>query len=343
MNIVAHHSRKELLVTLCIWLVLLACAGTALFFLHRNAIRIIDHINYINVSRSAKAEVLYAEAEKNARALLKKAEQLNLESGRKLSIPASNERLQKTIELFKGAFQADIRPEFSSERTMYYELLGQVHDAAGNHSEQLLAHARAFISQNDTTDSLDYIMQARQASAESPEPLLLLAQLHEKNGQTSEALSALNDLYSSYPVTAKARWVKAGILQKTGKSDEAIAELEKAVAADEKNLTYRRDLGVALANAGQMRQAADRLQTGLSDGGWLDASYLHIYGNYLIAAGDIDEAIRVLMQADELAPYSGDVQWSLANAYHQAGKTRQAASALRRATEIKPELHNEIF
>lgn len=343
MNVVGQHSRKELLVTLSIWLVLLVCAVAGLLILRANAVRIIDHINYVNVSRGAKAEVLYAEAEKNARIVLKKAAQLNLDSERKLSVPATDERLQKTIALFDGAFKADIRPEFAPERTMYYELLGQVHDAAGNRTEELLSHARAFISQEDTTDALEYIQQARSTSAASPEPLLLLVQLRDKNGQTSEALAVMDDLYSSYTITARARWIKADLLLRSGSPDKAIAELEKAVSAEETNLTYRRDLGVALANASRVKQAAEIMEAGLSDGGWLDAAYLHVYGGYLTDTGDIVEAIRVLQQADELAPNSGDVQWSLAQAYHLAGKTRQADSALRRAAQVKPELLDKVF
>ncbi len=343
MKLVGAHSRKELVITLSIWLALLACAIVALLLLQANALRIIDRINYVNVSRGQKAEVLYAEAEKNARKVLEESEVLNLESSRKVIIPAANKQLQTTLRLFDQAFQADIRPEFSSERTMYYELLGQVHDASGNHLEELLAHSRAFISQSDTTDALSYIQQAREASATSPEPVLLLAQLYETNNQIPESLAVLDDLYSSYPLTAKARWVKARVLLKTQQVDDAIVELELAVKEDGKNLTYRQELGMALAVNGKMAEAAEVMQPGLAFGGWLDASYLHMYGNYLMEAADTQEAVRVLGQADALAPNSGDVQLSLAKAYHQAGKSRQAASALRRATEIKPELHDIIF
>lgn len=343
MNFVSRHSRKELYTTLSIWLVLLVAACTALLLLRNNAVRIIDHIHYVNVSRGDKATVLYAEAEKNARTVLKKAEQLNLESGRKLVVPVSDEALKKTLKLFDEAFRADLRPEFFPERTMYYELLGQVYDASGDHISELLAHARAFLCQNDSKDAAEYIEAAEKLPGNSQEPLLLLAQLHQKDGSTSMALAVLDDLFTSYTATAKAHWVKGKVLEEANRPSDARSELQRAVEQDKENLDFRRDLGVLLASMGEVKAAANTLQAGVSYGAWEDAAYLHIYGNNLMDAGDIAEAVRVLQQADKLAPYSGDVQLSLSNAYHKAGQNRQAASALRRATEIKPELHDQLF
>lgn len=343
MKIAGRHVRRELWITLGIWVLLMAFAVSAIFLLRKNALRIIDHIHYVNVSRGAKASVLYAEAEKNAWKVLKKAEQLNRLSAKKYHVPADDKHLQRSLTLYNEALETDIRDEFSPERTMHYELLGQVYDAAGNRSDQILSHARALMSQRAFDDAMDFINLLRDADPVTPEPVILQAQLHDLNGETTRALEVMDDLYESYNVTPKARWVRGSILNKLGKNEEATAEWEQAVAGKPDSLKFRRDLAIILADTDQTDRAVEVMELGVEQGGRLDAAYMHVYGNFLMEVGNLNKAIDVLKQADELAPYSGDVQWSLAKAYHLDGQDRLAASTLRRATEIKPELHNRVF
>lgn len=343
MSPVYKHAAKEIWITLAIWAMLMAGAIGGLFLLKANAMKIIEHIHYVNVSRGAKAAVLYAEAQKNAAMVLEKAEKMNRLSGKKYNVPAGDEHLKRSLALFEEAFKTDSRQEFAPERTIYYELLGQVHDAAGNRVEQLLAHTRAFMAQRDTEDAKDFINLLREADPDSGEPFLLLAQLHELNHQTTEALTVIDDLYTSYPITPKARWVKARLLSRMGRIEEGVMELSKAVEAEPDNLTYRKDLANFLGHLERTDEAVKVLAPGLKHGGRLDAAYMHSYGIFLTETAEYDEAITVLKEADKLAPYSGDVQFGLARAYHLAGKQKLAASTLRRATEIKPELHNTMF
>ncbi len=343
MKLVGHHTSKELRVPLAVWGILMVMAIAGLLYLRSNALRIIENIHYVDVSRGDKALVLYAEAEKHARQVLEKAEEMNRLSGRKYVVPKNDENLVKSVELLNKALDVDLRDEFSPERTMYYELLGQVHDAAGNRAEQLGAHTRAMMAQRDVADAADFIRVLREVEPQSPEPILLQAQLHLLSNDTSSALTALDELYTSYTVTPKARWVKGQLLTRVGDVENAAVEIRQAIEQRPENLTYRRDLANLLANKEKKAEAVEVLRGGMEHGAWYDAAYLHTYGNYLTDTGKLDEAIRVLKQADELAPYSGDVQWSLAKAYHEAGKPKLAASALRRATEIRPELHEQIF
>ncbi len=343
MRLVARQSRREVIITLCIWAVLLLAAIVALVLLRQNTARIIEQIHYVNVNRVAKASVLYAEAEKHAAQVLDKAEQLNLESEKKVVVPAGDEHLKKAITLFNEATELDQRPEFAQERRVYYEMQGQVYDAAGNREQQLLSHARAFMTQSNYDDALSNIQSAQDLSTSSVESVTLLAQLYDIQERTTEALALLNDAETSLPLSPKAHWVRGALLHKTGGVSEAVGDFQAAVSGAPKNLTYRLDLAVATSNLGKAQEASDIMQEGLNHGGWLDAAYLHVYGDYLLQAGDFKEAIRVLEQADELAPYSGDVQWSLARAYHKDGQARRASAALRRATEVKPELQEKIF
>lgn len=343
MRLTGSHSRRELSITAGIWIVLLISAIVGLMILRANAVEIINRIHYLNVTRGDKAAVLYAEAEKNARRVFDKFQELNAGSTQKTVVPESNPELQRSLKLFKEALAIDPWPVFAPERTSHYELLAQLNDVAGHRIDQLLNHARAFMTLENRKDALDYIRQARLEAPESPEPLVLLAQAELKADNIEAALAAINDVYTSLTIIPNARFVKSEILQRQGKPKEAIPELKQAVAEDPDNLDYRSNLGSVLANQKQVKEAATVMQEGLADGGWYDAAFLHRYGEMLVRLDDLDEAIRVLSQADRLAPYSGDIQFSLARAFHKAGKSRQAASALKRAVEVKPELQKQVL
>jgi tetratricopeptide (TPR) repeat protein len=343
MKLVGTHTRRELYITLGVWAVLLLGAISGLLLLRSQAVEIINRIHYVNVSRGSKAAALYAEAEKHARAVMRHYQKLNESSEKKAIVPASDKHLQQSLALYKQAMEIDPQPEFSAERTLAYEMLGQVYEASGNKLGQLLADARALLTVGNKEDALDYIRQAQLANPAAPEPLVLLAQTRLNSNDLAGAKAAIDEVYTSSTITPKARWVKAAVLQNEGRPDLAAAELEKALQAEPHNLDYRLQLAQNQGAAGDKKAAAKTLQAGLADGGWLDPAYLHTYSGYLMELNDLDEAIRVLVQADQLAPYSGDVQFSLAKAYHKAGKTRQAASALRRATEVKPELQDKLL
>lgn len=343
MKLTGSHSRRELTITASIWLVLFICAIVTILLLRSNAVEIINRIHYLNVTRGDKASVLYAEAEKNARKVFDKFQVLNAGSDEKVIVPSSFPELKRSLELFDEATDIDPWPIFAPERTRRYDILAQLYDAAGMRPEQLLTHARAFMTLDNRDDALDYIRQARLAAPDSPGPLVLLAQTELDANNLAAASAAIDDVYTSLTVTPEARFVKSDILLRQGKGRDAIPELKQAVAEVPDNLDFRSRLGNTLANFSSTEEAAQVMQEGLSDGGWYDAAYLHRYGEMLVKLSDLTEGIRVLSQADKLAPYSGDIQFSLARAYHRAGKNRQAASALKRAVEVKPELQERVL
>lgn len=343
LRLVGNTNRRELLITLGVWGVLLVGAITGLLLLRAKAADIINHIYYVNVSRGSKATVLYAEAEKHARVVMTKFDALNAAAPQKVPVPQDDENLQQALALYEEAMYTDVQPIFSSERTTHYELLAQLHEASGNPVQQRLAHARALFTAGDDATAMKYIQEARQVDPTAPEPLVLLAQASIRANDLPTAISAIDEVYTSATVTAEARQVKAEIVSRQGRSSEAVEEMQLALAESPKNLDYRLQLARHLMQIDAPAEAAKVMQDGLADGGWLDPAYLHRYGGYLNEIEDLDEAIRVLEQADRLAPYSGDVQFDLAKLYNKAGRKGQSASALRRATEINPELQDRLF
>lgn len=342
-RLVGSTSKRELLITLGIWAALVCGAVVALFALRSRAVDIINNIYYVNVTRGSKASVLYLEAEKYARRALADYENANRNSAEQVLLPADNPALKRSLSLYEQAVTLDARPAFSPERTKSYEILAQLQESAGDTTAELLSQARALMTVGDKPDALSFIEKARSLQPTSPEPLALLAEVQLETGDVPAARAALDDLYTSSTVPPRARWIKARLLNVENQYKEAVQELEQAIAAQPGNMDFRLELARSQNLAGDKQAAAKTMERGLSDGGWLDPAYLHTYSGYLLALEDINEAVRVLVQADKLAPYSGDVQYSLAQAYNKAGKRAQAAAALRRATEIKPELQDQVL
>lgn len=342
-RLVGSTSRRELLITLAIWAALLLGAVVALFALRSRSVDIINNIYYVNVTRGSKAGVLYLEAEKYARKALAAYEDANRKSVEQVLLPADNPDLKRSLSLYEQAMTADARPVFSPERTKSYEIVAQLQESVGNTTAQLLAQAQALMTVGDTPDAVSAIEKARAASPASPEPLTLLAEVQLETGDRPAAQAALDELYTSSTVTPRARWIKGRLLMAENQYKEAVHELEQAIKAQPDSMDVRVDLARSQELAGDKKAAAKTMEQGLSDGGWMDPAYLHTYSGYLLDLNDIDEAVRVLVQADKLAPYSGDVQFSLAQAYNKAGKRAQAAAALRRATEVKPELQDHLL
>ncbi len=342
-RLVGNHNRRELLITFAIWGVLLCGAITGLFVLRAKAVDIINHIYYVNVTRGAKATVLYAEAEKNARAVMADFQRRNANSGELVPVPKDDEHLQRALALYEEAFEIDPQPIFSEQRTVHYEMLAQLHESAGDSAGQRLAHAHALLTVGDEAAALSYLEQAREEEPESAEPLVLLARVHLRNDNVGAAAEILEQAFALAEVSAEARYVKADVAARQNDIETAINEMRLAVTESPENLDYRARLADFLARTQKFDEGQKIMQDGLAYGGWLDPAYLHRYASFLDNTNDLEEAIRVLEQADKLAPYSGDVQFQLARLYNKAGRKRQAASALRRATEVKPELQDRMF
>lgn len=344
MTILGRTVRREVVITLIIWLVLLVLACIGLATLRASTSRILHYIYYVNVSRGAKANVLYEEANKYAIRLLKDFEGLNEDSAAKVGIPSDSKDYLRSVQLFDEAMKYDPYPEFSTERIPHYEMLGQLYEASSEPQvDALLMYARASMARGNYEGAERQIHIALDRQSTATRSHVLLAQLRQLQDRTTEGLALLHDLSNMEPLDSKGYWVRANLYQATGEGQNALRDFEQAVVEAPDNIDYRKNFALALTAHKEDEKANRIMAEGLDLGGWQDPAYLHVYGEMLIRGSQYEEAVRILKQADKLGPNSGDIQWSLASAYHYSGQARQAASTLNRAIAIRPELQGRVF
>src|SRR5690606_2648645 len=124
----------------------------ALWALHANALRIINHIEYVEAGRFQRMQALYLEAERHASRVLEKARELNIDSQQKVLVPVTDPDYVSAVNLYSRAMALDPRPEFSPERRLYYDQLAQLYEAAGVETAEVRTLARAFLATGNTRD-----------------------------------------------------------------------------------------------------------------------------------------------------------------------------------------------
>jgi Flp pilus assembly protein TadD len=334
-------SRRDKILILGIWLVLLAVAITAIAVLHANGARIIHYIEYDKEGRYARAQILYLESQKDARVLLRRAEQLNLPSQKKMNVSPAAPEAKSAVSAYEQAARMDPRPDFAADRRVDYDFAGQIFEAIGDDLKGSLAQVAAFLCDRNFGDA-DVLLKETEAIAPANAQLrIMAAKRYELEGTTTRALAIMNDLYSSGSVPIEGRRLMGRLLLNEGQTSKAIAEMKSALKDDPAYLDLRKDLGAALSGVGMFADAAQVFAGGEDTGGEFDPSFLHLYGQALLSGGKTEDAVRVLEKANLVDPNSAGVEFTLATAYTRLGKTVQARRHLARARELDPSLKDK--
>jgi tetratricopeptide (TPR) repeat protein len=94
--------------------------------------------------------------------------------------------------------------------------------------------------------------------------------------------------------------------------------------------------GTLLEETGQPSDAAATFEEGLKLAP-NDPDMLLKSGIYKLAAGDRNEALKLLRQCARILPSDGDVQFYLAQAYHLTGQDKSALPAIKKSLEAEPD------
>jgi predicted Zn-dependent protease len=145
--------------------------------------------------------------------------------------------------------------------------------------------------------------QSTKPPADSP----LARQFHQAlglahNGDRQQAMNLVLHLLEQHPDFAPALKLKGMLLEESGHSSEAAAAYEQA-----------------------LKLAPN------------DAYLLLKAGIYKLAAGQKEEAIRLLQHCIRILPGDGDAQYYLAQAYHLNGQDELALPAIRRSLKAEPD------
>ena len=146
--------------------------------------------------------------------------------------------------------------------------------------------------------------------------------------QHCERALALDDLLS-------APWITLGMIHAgTGRADQALLDLQKALDRDPRNPSAYRERGSALAKLGRFEEAEAtyRKAIELRPELWSNHSYL---GGFLYGRGRMPEAEAAFRAALALAPENARVLSNLGGVLHVQGRLEEAESYYRQSLAIQ--------
>ena len=130
------------------------------------------------------------------------------------------------------------------------------------------------------------------------DPYAALSQTYYNNKQYEKAIEYLDYLIVFQPTNKEAGGLKIQLLQETGNTDKAIAELEEATKKSPDNKRYWLQFGDLLSNLGRYEEAIDKYEKALA----LDANYdfalYNIASAYKNLAGTKQKQEQEKLEAD---------------------------------------------
>ena len=165
---------------------------------------------------------------------------------------------------------------------------------------------------------------------------LAQAKVYHRAGQPQAAEPIYRQVLQVDPANAEACYLFGALCQALGKSSEAVAHLQRAVALQPQNAEAFNHLGVALGHQHQLDEAiacfqqAARLRPDLADAH-------NNLGIALRGQGKPNEAVACFRRLVELRPDSAEAHHSLGNALADTARPEEAAACFCRALERKPD------
>jgi predicted O-linked N-acetylglucosamine transferase (SPINDLY family) len=154
----------------------------------------------------------------------------------------------------------------------------------------------------DFAQAVAHLEAARRALPRHPVLLNNLALAHEASGQLDAAIARLREAAAVDARAAVAvRPSLARVLYRTGRYDDALAELDRLLAAGRPDPAWLAARAVCLAELGRDEQALHAYRAAITAAPQ-SASVRHDFVRWLIARGRFDEADAALTEAHEALP-----------------------------------------
>ena len=166
---------------------------------------------------------------------------------------------------------------------------------------------------NDDVAAAERLLKAHLTDAPTDVPAIrMLAEVAVRCGRDDEAVKLLSRCLELAPSFAAARFNYAMLLHRHNDSAAAIVELEKLLAKDARNPSYRNLYAVALSRIGEYDRSSSIYSELLSEYAGNAKIWLS-YGHVLKTEGRQEESIDAYRKSIELDPAFGEAYWSLAN------------------------------
>ena len=200
----------------------------------------------------------------------------------------------------------------------------------------LLTQGRVLLAQDRVDDARNAFQQASARAPDFPLIYTELGQVYLRLGLLPKAETAFRKALAFHIVSADAHAGLGVCLQMQGKTQEAIAEHQRALAIDPRNVSARVSLAALYTEQGQLGKAEEQLHLGVTEQpghGMLYArlAIISLYRQRLF------EAMVFAQQAVSLLPNSAIAHFVLGQVYQEQGRTVQAGDQFRLAATLDPQ------
>ncbi|MFV2003063.1 MAG: tetratricopeptide repeat protein, partial [Paracoccaceae bacterium] len=164
-----------------------------------------------------------------------------------------------------------------------------------------------------------------------PQVWVALFQAQTVGGKPDAAAATIDKALEVFPDLPTLKWIKAGVLEKSGDVDGAIAIYEVMYAQNSNNLVVANNLASLLSTSREDAETIDRANTiarRLRSSNV--AQFQDTYGWIAYLRGDYEEALRSLKPAAAVMDTDPLVQYHLALAYLASDLKSEAIDAFRR-------------
>jgi tetratricopeptide (TPR) repeat protein len=177
---------------------------------------------------------------------------------------------------------------------------------------EVLVKVAELVAQGNLADAEPRCRDYLRHSPDDVDALRLLAEIATRLGVFDDAEQLFARCVALSPEFHFARAGYAHVLMKQGRFQQSLEEIDKLLAVDADNTSYRILLASVLVRVGRQHEAIDNYQRVVARPGHtaLDLASL---GHALKTIGRTSEAIDAYHRAIALDPLFGDAYWSLAN------------------------------
>ncbi len=179
-------------------------------------------------------------------------------------------------------------------------------------------------------------LQILRARPDEVNALHLLGMVYHQTGRNDQALPLLRRAVQLAPAAAQFHSNLAGVLGKLGRPAEAVPHLRAAIRLQPELAVAHNNLGVALEALGALPEAAATLRNAIR----IRRDYAEAFnnlGNVLQKLGPISEAVSAYRRAISLRPDYPEAYGNLAAALGELGQMDEAFACYSKVIELRPE------
>jgi tetratricopeptide (TPR) repeat protein len=160
-----------------------------------------------------------------------------------------------------------------------------------------------------------------------------LADLLQRAGRSPEAIALLESGLRRQPGDAILHFSLAAVFERAGDLDRGLAQMREVLAVDPNNAAAMNFIGYTLAEKGEGLAEAERLLLRAVELKPDSGAFMDSLGWLYFRRGDFTRAVGALEQAERLAPNEPLIIEHLGDAYHGVEQDVRAAEAYHRALE----------